>query len=233
LTRFEFKAGPETTEMSATSKLTHLQTSEQRWPLQQLGSAHAKFVHSRRVQVLAEQFAELIPEGSSVLDVGCGDGLIDALVLKRRPDLRIRGVDVLVRPDTQIPVAPFDGQRLPFGDATWDTVVFCDVLHHTVDPPAMLAEGARVARRHVVIKDHSVEGFLARPTLRFMDFVGNAPHGVVLPYNYLTPLEWRDAFQACRLSTVKERRDLGLYPKLANWVFGRRLHFIGVYEIAR
>ena len=26
---------------------------------------------------------------------------------------------------------------------------------------------------------------LARPTLRFMDFVGNAPHGVALPYNYL------------------------------------------------
>jgi hypothetical protein len=142
-------------------------------------------------------------------------------------------VDVLVRPDTHIPVAPFDGRRLPFGDSSRDTIVFCDVLHHTPDPTAMLAEGARVARRHVVIKDHSVEGLLARPTLRFMDFVGNAPHGVVLPYNYLTPHQWQDAFRSCGLTKIAERRDLRLYPKLADLVFGRRLHFIGVYEIAR
>jgi SAM-dependent methyltransferase len=219
-------------EMSTTKKLFNPETAPQ-WHLRGLGSAHAKFVHSRRVQILAEQFAELIPEENSVLDVGCGDGLIDALVLARRPNLRIHGVDVLVRPDAHIPVAPFDGQRLPFGDSSWDTVVFCDVLHHTADPRAMLAEGARVARRHLVIKDHSVEGFLARPTLRFMDFVGNAPHGVVLPYNYLTPHQWQAAFLSCGLTKIVERRDLKLYPKMADMVFGRRLHFIGVYEIAR
>jgi SAM-dependent methyltransferase len=219
--------------MSTTRKLVSLDRERQHWHLRPLGAAHARLVHSRRVQVLARQFAELIPEENSVLDVGCGDGLIDSLVLARRPDLRIHGVDVLVRPDTHIPVAPFDGQRIPFADASWDSVVFCDVLHHTPDPAAMLAEGVRVARRNIVIKDHSVEGFLARPTLRFMDFVGNAPHGVVLPYNYLTPRQWQAAFLSCGLTMIAERRDLKLYPKMADRVFGRRLHFIGVYEISR
>jgi SAM-dependent methyltransferase len=227
------RAEPGATEMSATENSTNAHAAEQQWHLRRLGTAHAKLVHSRRVQVLSDHFADMIPADHSVLDVGCGDGLIDWLVLKRRPDLRIHGVDVLVRPDTHIPVATFDGSRLPFEDSSWDTVVFCDVLHHTSDPAAMLAEACRVARRHIVIKDHSVEGFLARLTLRFMDFVGNAPHGVVLPYNYLTPVQWKNAFQSCGVKTIAERRDLRLYPKYADRIFGRRLHFIGVYEIAR
>ena len=219
--------------MSATENSTNVHAAQRQWHLRRLGTAHARLVHSRRVQVLSDHFAEMIPQDNSVLDVGCGDGLIDWLVLKRRPDLRIQGVDVLVRPDTRIPVAPFDGSRLPFENSSWDTVVFCDVLHHTPDPAAMLAEGARVARRHIVIKDHSVEGFLARPTLRFMDFVGNAPHGVVLPYNYLAPAQWQNAFRSCGMTMIAKRRNLRLYPKYADFIFGRRLHFIGVYKIAR
>ena len=43
-----------------------------------------------------------------------------------------------------------------------------------------------MAKHGLVIKDHTVTGLLARPTLRLMDVVGNAPHGVALTYNYLT-----------------------------------------------
>lgn len=196
-----------------------------------LGRMHGKAVHSRRVRVLARHFADLIPQKHSVLDVGCGDGLLDALVLKERPDLTITGVDVLARSGTHIEVIPFDGRRLPFSGATFDTVVFSDVLHHTPSPVAMLHEAVRVARQCVVIKDHSVEGLWARPTLRFMDFVGNAPHGVVLPYNYLTPGEWEEAFAECRLVPREVRRQLGLYPAWANLWFGRSLHFVGMFEV--
>jgi hypothetical protein len=59
------------------------------WALRRLGSVHGRAVHSRRVEALAAQFAELIPAGHRVLDVGCGDGLIDQLLLERRPDLQM------------------------------------------------------------------------------------------------------------------------------------------------
>jgi SAM-dependent methyltransferase len=199
--------------------------------LQPAGAVHGRLVHSRRVRTLAAHFAEVIPPGHSVLDVGCGDGLIDALIAERRPDLEIAGVDVLVRSDARIAVTPYDGSHLPFGGGSWDTVLFCDVLHHTKAPVRLLREAARVARHRVVIKDHIVEGALARPTLRLMDFVGNAPHGVHLAYNYLTPDQWEDAFRLSGLRLEKMRRDLNLYPIWADNVFGRSLHFLAVYEI--
>jgi hypothetical protein len=152
------------------------------------------------------------------------------MILERRPDLTIVGVDVLVRSQTAIPVTPFDGRRIPFAEKSFDTVMFCDVLHHTESPVAMLTEAVRVARRGVAIKDHFRQGWLARPVLRFMDFVSNAPHGVILPYNYLSPSEWESAFRETGLSQRTIVRRLKLYPRGADAIFGRSLHFVGFYE---
>jgi hypothetical protein len=66
-----------------------------------------------------------------------------------------------------------------------------------------------------------------------MDFVGNAPHGVVLPYNYLTPQKWEITFRECHLIPRTVKRDLNLYPKWADVIFGRSLHFVGLYGISR
>jgi 2-polyprenyl-3-methyl-5-hydroxy-6-metoxy-1,4-benzoquinol methylase len=199
--------------------------------LQPAGAVHGKLVHSRRVQMLASHFADLIPPQHSVLDVGCGDGLIDTLIAARRPDLEIAGVDVLVRPDARIAVVTYDGCHLPFKDGSWDTVLFCDVLHHTTDPVTLLREAARVARHNVIIKDHTVQGPLARLTLRFMDVVGNAPHGVQLTYNYLTPAQWEEAFRQSGLRVEKLRGRLSLYPSWADRIFGRSLHFLALYRV--
>ena len=203
-----------------------------KWLLRPLGSVHGELVHTRRSRVLVSYFAKLIPQDHTVLDVGCGDGLIDALIREERPDLKISGVDVLVRPGAHIPVTAFDGQRIPFPDKSHDTILLCDVLHHAEHPVRLLQEAARVARRCVVIKDHTVEGFLARPTLRFMDFIGNAPQGVSLPYNYLTKGQWASAFRECGLVPRIVQSKLSLYPPLADSIFGRSLHFVGRYEIA-
>ena len=202
-------------------------------PLRALGSWHGRVVHSRRVRTLAGRFATLLPPDHSVLDVGCGDGLIDAKVRERRRDLSIRGVDVRVRPSAQIEVTCFDGRHLPFPDQSFDSVLFCDVLHHTDAPVALLKEAVRVARHCILIKDHLVQGWLARPTLRFMDFIGNAPHGVVLPYNYLTSGQWDSALRECRLTPRLVDRHLKLYPGWVDLWFGRSLHFIGIYDIDR
>jgi hypothetical protein len=105
-------------------------------------------------------------------------------------------------------------------------LLFVDVLHHSTEPETLLREAARVARRHLVIKDHDQSGLLADPTLRFMDRVGNERFGVDLPYNYWPLSRWRSEWQAMGLVEEEIRRRLGLYPWPASWLFDRSLHFI-------
>jgi SAM-dependent methyltransferase len=192
-----------------------------------IGSLHERLVFSRRTEVLAREIADCIPkEANSVLDVGCGDGTIDGLLLRRRSALSIVGVDVLVRPKTHIVVQPFDGVHLPFDDRSFDVVLFLDVLHHTTDPMVLLTEAVRVARTAIVLKDHMRNGLFAYATLRFMDWVGNAHHQVTLPYNYWPRANWLHAFQSLGLHTYQWNEKLGLYPPPASWLFERKLHFV-------
>ncbi len=196
-------------------------------------SAYQSSVSTPRNRRLALRLAGFLPKEASVVDVGCGDGLIDKVIQQHRPDVGIRGLDILIRPETHIPVERFDGSTLPLEDGAADVVMFNDMLHHTGNPLALLREGARVAGHGLLIKDHLADGFLARPTLRFMDFVGNAQHGVVLPFNYWTRAQWDSAFTELRLTVEEWITDVGLYPAPASWVFGRNLHFIAYLDVER
>ena len=186
---------------------------------------HGGMVFARRVRVLADHIEPHLPRNATVLDIGCGDGQLAALLEARRPDIAARGVDVLVRKVTAIPIDHYDGLHLPASDGAYDVALLIDVLHHADDPLAVLREAARVARL-VVIKDHSRKGVLAGPTLRLMDWVGNARHGVALPYNYWSPAQWSEAFEALELEPSAMNRRLGLYSAPASWLFDRSLHFV-------
>jgi SAM-dependent methyltransferase len=205
------------------SAITTRMTNQKRGGV--IGAVHDRFIFSRRTRVLADHLASLIPSGSHVLDVGCGDGTIDCLIKERQPDVEIEGIDPLLRPQVHIPVRTFDGEHIPYPDRSFDVVMFVDVLHHTADPRILLREAARVGKA-LLIKDHFREGPLANETLRLMDWVGNARHGVALPYNYWPKSEWIAAFDELGLNTGTMKRKLNLYPIPLSWLFDRSLHFI-------
>jgi SAM-dependent methyltransferase len=187
---------------------------------------HNCYVFDRRTRVLSQHLAGLIPKNSSILDVGCGDGLLALLISQKRPDITWRGIDVSVRERSYMMIDRFDGQKIPYADASFDAVMFVDVLHHTEDPMILIREAARVARKMVLIKDHTLDGLLAAQTLRFMDRVGNARHGVPLPYNYWPKSRWLETFATLGLQINVWTTNLGIYPCPMNWIFDRSLHFI-------
>lgn len=189
-------------------------------------SVHRIAVYSRRINVLTHNMAPLLPANASVLDVGCGDGMLTNRISQAGSGINVEGLDTLIRGRTYIPVSRFDGARIPRKDKSVDVVSFIDVLHHTMDPLVLLSEAKRVSRRFIVIKDHTREGFMASATLRFMDWVGNSHHGVPLPYNYWSLRQWRDAFEELEMSVEHWNNKLDLYPAAADWLFGRSLHFI-------
>jgi len=191
-----------------------------------LGEVHNRFVFDRRVRVLAEALGRLVPRGARVLDVGTGDGQIAMLIGAQQQGTSVEGIDVMLRPETHIPVTLFDGARIPFEDKSVDVVSFVDVLHHTEDAAGLIREAARVARKAVLVKDHLSENTFDHLTLRFMDWIGNAPHGVVLPYNYASEAEWTQWFSDAGLAVETFETEVPLYPFPFSLAFGRKLHFV-------
>jgi len=193
---------------------------------------HRRTIMGRRVRQISENISSLFPAGiSTVLDVGAGTGEMAVAINQYRQELKIMGADVYIRPKTFIPVEKYDGSRLPFEDGAFDAVMTVDVLHHCNDPVATLKECSRVARKWVVVKDHISNNWWDAKRLRFMDWVGNRAHGVVLPYNYLSALEWDDAFSEAGLELDSQVCQIGLYPQPFEFLFGGSLH--GLYLLRK
>lgn len=191
-----------------------------------LSSVHGKGVLERRSRVLASHIASLLPDSGTVLDVGCGNGTISRLIMDRHPELQFTGIDVMARPSCDIPFKVYDGKHFPLADNSINYVLFTDVLHHVDYPMVLLNEACRVANKAIIIKDHLCDSSFARQILSFMDWVGNRPHGVVLPYNYFSSVQWQQTWQTLGTMPDVFITELGLYPMLLRPLFENGLHFI-------
>jgi SAM-dependent methyltransferase len=197
-----------------------------------LRSAHdaiySKLVFSLRAEKLIQVLDSLIPSSASILDVGCGNGLISNKLRQLSPGRDFTGIDVVERENCMIPCRMYDGETIPFAAQTFDYVLFVDVLHHTTLAEDLLLQATRIARRGIVIKDHYCESRLDYYTLAFMDWVGNAQYGVALPNRYRAAAEWQAMFARMGLQQVRTLDNLGFYPRLFDPVFGRNLHFVSL-----
>ena len=135
----------------------------------------------------------LAPEAPhSMLDVGCSDGRVASRIAKLLGISDVRGADVELQPDAQIPVTEYDGSDLPFDDGTFDLVTIVDVLHHADDPIAVLRSSLRVLRPggRLVIKDHVRLGRWSNGVLLAMDEASNFGVHARTAGRYLSPAEW-------------------------------------------
>lgn len=98
----------------------------------------------------------LVDEGARVLDVGCGDGALLALLAR---ECKTRGSG-LERDPKQVRACIARGLSAAQGDAdrdlaefpsgAFDVVIFSHTLQHLHDPRAALRQGARIGRRVIV-----------------------------------------------------------------------------------
>lgn len=195
-------------------------------PLGILSNVHEHLVLGRRLRTLAQQAQDMMPETGSVLDVGCGNGVISRLIMQHKPGLKIKGIDVLARPSCDIDMQTYDGSNFPFPDNSHDVVIFMDVLHHTDNQLQLLQEAMRVARVAVIIKDHLCQNRYAERVLAFMDWVGNRAHGVSLPYNYWSSQQWSEAWRQLGVQPDIYNTKLGIYPWFIHPLFESGLHFM-------
>jgi SAM-dependent methyltransferase len=107
---------------------------------------------------LERLFARADPQ--SILDVGCGEGVLTYQWAERLGEKPVVGLDL---PDPKLEVQwrtrrrenlefrAFAGGDLPFPDRSFDLAAAIEVLEHVPDPERTLAEMARVAARHLLI----------------------------------------------------------------------------------
>lgn len=96
---------------------------------------------------IADDLVDVLPDGADVLDVGTGPGVLVSELARRRPDVRIVGVDLsadmiaaaqrnLRDVADRASARQADVADLPLGDDAFDLVVTSFSSHHWDDPAA-------------------------------------------------------------------------------------------------
>jgi 2-polyprenyl-3-methyl-5-hydroxy-6-metoxy-1,4-benzoquinol methylase len=109
-------------------------------------------------RTLDELFAIAAP--SSILDVGCGEGILTEKWAIRLAEGRVVGFDLddpklaaewATRARPNLGFQTGDAKRLPYGDREFDMVTAIEALEHIPDPDRVVAEMARVAASHLLV----------------------------------------------------------------------------------
>jgi 2-polyprenyl-3-methyl-5-hydroxy-6-metoxy-1,4-benzoquinol methylase len=107
---------------------------------------------------LAELFAHAAP--GSVLDVGCGEGVLTAKWAEQLGSARVVGIDLedpklrrewALRRRANLEFQATAAESLPFAVGEFDLAAAIEVLEHVPDPDRTLSEMARVARRSLLV----------------------------------------------------------------------------------
>jgi 2-polyprenyl-3-methyl-5-hydroxy-6-metoxy-1,4-benzoquinol methylase len=109
-------------------------------------------------RTLDELFAEADPQ--SLLDVGCGEGVLVETWARRLGDRRVVGIDLddpnlhaewARRQAPNLEYRVMKAENLPFADGEFDVASAIEVLEHVPDPEHTVAEMARVAQRWLLV----------------------------------------------------------------------------------
>lgn len=147
--------------------------------------------------------------GRDILDAGCGEGVTLEKLVKQFPEANVVGVDI--EPENLeicakhgLPAREGSLYELPFADASFDTVLFAEVIEHLDAPEKALAEIFRVLRpggKTIVIFPNDRGFMLARLAMGMFREAFYDPGHV----RQWTPRQIRAAFAAAGLKAVAAR----------------------------
>jgi ubiquinone/menaquinone biosynthesis C-methylase UbiE len=157
-----------------------------------------------RAYDMALEIARVVPKGSRVLDVGCGNGFI-AHHLSAILGKRVIGIDVMDATEAPIDYRCYDGLRFPIKDNSVDAVLLCYVLHHAQDVRRVLNEVRRVLRAggQVIIYEDIPQASWDKGVCWIHNQQWRNRTG---PCTFRNEFEWRTLFNSFGFEIISERR---------------------------
>jgi methionine biosynthesis protein MetW len=157
--------------------------------------------------VLRDAIQRMVPYGSRVLDLGCGDGALLAFLQQHHGcsgyGVEINDANVLacVKQGVNVIQLNLDQGLAMFGDQSFDVVLQIDTLQHLRNAQTMLQETVRVGRLGIV----TVPNFAHWPN-RLSVLQGYMPVTRKLPYQWYDTPNIRVATFADFLALAKNTR---------------------------
>lgn len=167
----------------------------------------------RKLKLLSSYFS--VSRKETLLDFGCGDLSMAIGLSLRFPLLSVTGIDVVDFKSqvSNVKFIKYDGNKIPFRNKSFDTVVSYHVLHHTHDPARFFSECVRVANKRVLLIEPVPRHAIELPFMKIMDWVFNIwkSRSIDMPFHFLSEKEWRLLFTKHKLK-VKSKKDVEILP---------------------
>ena len=189
---------------------------------------------TQRARIICEEIAPFL-QGDSLLDIGCGNGLIANLLKDRFTKILLTDVVKYVPAAFNLPFRRYtEGQPLPTADDSFDTVLLLTVLHHSTNPRELLKLAWGAAQKRLIIIEsvigvHQITSPLKYELVDMPDedqiafaafvdwFYNRVLHdNVPVPYNFTTPERWQSIFvqNNMRLAqTIHLGQDIDIGPE--------------------
>jgi SAM-dependent methyltransferase len=173
--------------------------------------------------------------GDSLLDIGCGNGMIASLIQSKFKQVLALDVVEYLPIELGIAFKPYrEGDGLPIGDSKYDTVLLLTVLHHASAPLELLKLAWAATNKRLIIIESVVGINKLQANVKyelvnlpydkqvayaaFVDWFYNRVlhNDVPVPYNFTTPDQWLSTFRNHDMKVIKTEhfgQDIEIGPE--------------------
>ena len=164
-----------------------------------------------------EIIADLLPENSRVLDVGCGDGTLMKFLSKEK-NIDVRGlelnqenVEICISKGLSVIEGNAETELGQFPDKSFDYVILSQTLQAFYNPVSVLDHLLRIGKASVV----SIPNFGYWKVRTHLLFFGRMPKTKSLPYKwYNTPnlhmCTIKDFYELCDSKNINMKKIIGI-----------------------